>query len=556
MQLLRAIAESPAPNLGTTPAKAEAKAKAKAKEKETIFSQAAGSPSVNSNKIDAMFLQRNKSRAASSTTNGKGKDAGAVGKYRAWKGKGSRAEKETATSTTAGAGKRAKVANSNVNVSAAGAHHGAAAAAAAAAAAKAAATTAVATIASPAASRKRPRSSPESGGASAGSVNPFKAFGHRSRPPPPSPSSRLGVTAAAIKGGSPPSTPFPASSRGDVGLDPLLHENGDVEGHFAVAPTPSSSTAKRSRSSPKATTTMTSTPSPSSSRGGDGSVTSPVLLVDLSQEEDEEVEDAQGGGKREPADASAGALVEVVEVEGSKSRPEAVGGVPGGGGDGASSLTLSPGLLRQGGASREVGESPDAGTDSDDVFDVELGECEGKDGGEGDGERKGRKGEEGEKARLFASTLFFMVSSNTGRVHLYKKQEEEGGLGLDGSFEDEEDKKPQHCRLVALSVLCIFGQWAGGQGRSAFSPPISVFLWSSRYDSSLQFPRVSESQVRTDRGVDICVLRLSHLRIRSLGGGIASFPLLTEALARGTKSSPPQSCHCSLGLFQWLDGLD
>lgn len=54
-------------------------------------------------------------------------------------------------------------------------------------------------------------------------------------------------------------------------------------------------------------------------------------------------------------------------------------------------------------------------------------------------------GKEEEEARR----LFFLVSANTGRVHVYKQAEGDAG-GLDDSF-DEEQGRPQHCRC-AVSV--------------------------------------------------------------------------------------------------------
>lgn len=286
-------------------------------------------------------------------------------------------------------------------------------------------------------------------------------------------------------------------------------DSGVEECDFAVAPKPTRSTNTRPSSSSSSSdggvigaphNATTSTPS-SSSRGGDGSVASPVLplLVDLSQDdEDNEIEndeDAPGGGNDEPIedDASAGALVEHERergpVEESESRLERVRGDdvddvddPAGG----NAAPSSPVML----GSTDEGRGPDAGGNADvdvdgdgdvkDVFDVELVGDEEGGGGKRERKRKGRDGEgeerEGEEERQLANMLFFLVSSNTGRVHVYKKQDDkEEDLdedSFDFDFGDEEDKRPQHCRLVALFFLLLPVVW--GQGRITYSPQTMV----------------------------------------------------------------------------------
>lgn len=252
-------------------------------------------------------------------------------------------------------------------------------------------------FASPAVCRKRPRSSPRSGDASTDSGNPFKTYGHYSRPPPPSPSSRLGVDVGS---------PTPAS-----GVHLSQGAGEDVASMIASTPATNRSTARGTPETP--------------SQGGDGNVASPVLLVDLSQEDE-----GSGEGAGKPENVSR--LTE--ELHGSQSRPEALAGAAAREDDDAPSITWSA----------------DCRSSGDNVFDLEHG----KSVTEG-GQQMDREAEE----QLLASKLFFLVSSNTGRVHVYKKEEEReegGGSGLsDDGFDDEEETKPQHARLVSLGgVLC------------------------------------------------------------------------------------------------------
>lgn len=235
-------------------------------------------------------------------------------------------------------------------------------------------------------SHKRPRSSPESSDAATGSRNPFATYGHFSRPPPPSPSSRLGVNVG-----------LPAS-----GVD-LSQDGGEDTACAAVTP----AFSRTARGTPE-----------TSSRGRDGSVSSPALLVDLSQA-DEEGEDAE---KLENVHG------ESEELRDSPPRPEALTGTATRGGDDSPSLMLS--------STRR--SSVDGIADSEHAKSVAKG---------------GREDQEAEE-QLLASKLFFVVSCNTGRVHVYKKEEQEDdSSGFDYGFDDEEETKPRHCR----SDGCRFG---------------------------------------------------------------------------------------------------
>lgn len=69
---------------------------------------------------------------------------------------------------------------------------------------------------------------------------------------------------------------------------------------------------------------------------------------------------------------------------------------------------------------------------------------------EGQGDKESEEGEgnvedEVEWDILLASKLSFLVSGNTGRVHVYQEQGDDGD-GLDDSF-GEEDRRPLHCRF-------------------------------------------------------------------------------------------------------------
>lgn len=256
-------------------------------------------------------------------------------------------------------------------------------------------------FASPAVSRKRARSSPESGDAATGSRNPFTAYGHYSRPPPPSPSSRLGLAV------------------GSLASDVDLSQDGAEDD---AAPTAVTSAPRR---------TARDTPE-TSPRGGDGSVSSPVSLVDLSQ-----ADEGDGDGPDKPENVPGASE----ELRDSPSRPEAL-----------ASEALTPEALA-GAGTREDDDAPspvllpERGSTGGGAFDSEHGTSV------VEGKRHDRGAEQ-----LLASKLFFLVSGNTGRVHVYKKEEDEenDGSGFDYGLDGEEDAEPRHCRLVGcLSFFFI-----------------------------------------------------------------------------------------------------
>ncbi|CAM9093811.1 unnamed protein product, partial [Hapterophycus canaliculatus] len=346
-------------------------------------------------------------------------------------------------------------------------------------------------FASPAVSRKRPRSSPASGGTASASRsgNPFKAFGHRFRPPPPSPSSRLGVD-----GGSPP-PPLPPSpahfSAGgsnkrvgsaptapgvpkhvevspraglassqpaagdsvDVSVSADLSQSADEDSDdFAVTPSPSRRHLHRcGGTAGGAATSVISTSHKGEEEKEDESMSSPVLLVDLSQsaEENASLPSATHGagaaalvGEGPPSnlgDALPGAFSPTRPSEDDSRRFEEVsrgGGVAAARGnddDSFPSPFLPSGYLSSGGGG--YGDPTDA--------EQGKGDEEGRVGGEGEERRQGQEDEE--KQQLLASKLYFLVSANTGRVHVYKKEEDGQADCLSDSSDDDEDEKLQHC---------------------------------------------------------------------------------------------------------------
>lgn len=67
------------------------------------------------------------------------------------------------------------------------------------------------------------------------------------------------------------------------------------------------------------------------------------------------------------------------------------------------------------------------------------------------GETAGRVREEEEEEA--ARTLLFLVSANTGRVHVYRQARGGGDAdGLDDDSFDEDERRPQHCRWVGVWV--------------------------------------------------------------------------------------------------------
>lgn len=342
------------------------------------------------------------------------------------------------------------------------------------------------TFASPAVSRKRPRSSPESGSTASGSRsgNPFKAFEHRFRPPPPSPSSRLGIDGGSPKplpqsraysgastdeklvGGIPAASvvrsnaedfpqagvaschPAAAGDSRGVGVD-LSQSAGEDSDDFALTSTPT----RRRGTAVRAATSAAST----SHKGGDGSVSSPVSLVDLSQSAEEKTSlrstsrlagaatPVRDDAMNKPEEGCTGnfSLTHPGETDSRPCQEAPNGGAAASGTGNDEDCWRSP--LLSSGCPGEVehGDLGNAEQDGSDEGGAVGVEC--------DGGRHGEKEEENE--RLLASKLYFLVSANTGRVHVYKKEADRREEGLDDTF-DEEDGKPQHCRLVALLCLC------------------------------------------------------------------------------------------------------
>lgn len=376
-----------------------------------------------------------------------------------------------------GTGKGPKEMKAAVAMSAAYSLAGTCATATATATAAAGASVRDGTFASPAAraSRKRPRSSPPGSGdgdassaspasaSPAPSTNPFKAFGHRhgpspSRPLPPSPSSRLGLGVGSSSSESlTPSRRTPASSFA-VGLDVFdSSESGVGSDDDFESPAPKARRSSKGWTSTSTPTggkgggrvedrgaasnhpaaTVASVLSSSPPGGGCGSVSSPVLLVDLSQEEGDDDKYLSPSG----ALAGSGSVMEMDLGESQ----------PGGGalrGGTSSNITVAKNKQKKkldDGAPAGVLLSRSGGSGVG-VLSAELGggqACKGS----GDGEVEGEE-------ELLASRLCFLVSTNSGRVHVYKKEElkEEPGGGWGGdddgdAFDDEEDRKPQHCRL-------------------------------------------------------------------------------------------------------------
>eukprot|EP00752_Nemacystus_decipiens_P010050 g8960.t1 len=337
------------------------------------------------------------------------------------------------------------------------------------------------------------RSPPSSG-------NPFRAFGHRaSRPSPPSPSSRLGGGPFILRGavgtrlgrrgsgsasgsGSPPASRLsPASASSSSPLD-CSYDSGDGSESGFASPTPkarrgtSTSVGRinrggvrnrdRGSGAPGTMSMATATATEASSPGGDGSMSSPVFLVDLSQEN---VSDGKAKGSNKHRALAAGSSGEPGLELDLDLDLDLEHGID----HGHDESQPDPAEIKLGGASTEKenekknDRKDEASTAmllpwqenaTDQVFDEEGTEAEsGADEG-GPADRGGKTGEmedededEDEdgggkrKEKLLADKLCFLVSGYTGRVHVYKKPEE-GGLDDSFDFDDDEDRKPQHCR--------------------------------------------------------------------------------------------------------------
>ena len=170
--------------------------------------------------------------------------------------------------------------------------------------------------------------------------------------------------------------------------------------------------------------------SPERPKQGDGAASSPYTLVDLSSIENDEpsgVGAEEGGGLVEQCLLDSFSMT---PSEAPLSRESCAGGDTLEGADKPLSPPFSPSWGR--------GQSS-------------KNETEGEERGEKEDEEGGGVDKQDEKAGdiLLASKLSFLVSVNTGRVHVYQEQDNDGeAFGVNVSFE-EEDRRPLHCRLVA-----------------------------------------------------------------------------------------------------------
>ncbi|CAM9157600.1 unnamed protein product, partial [Laminaria digitata] len=249
--------------------------------------------------------------------------------------------------------------------------------------------------------RKRPRSSPGSAGATEDRLNPFTAYRLPS-PPPRSSSQSHGnsVSERCVK-----------SSRRESVFDLQEDSNDDDDIDFS-ATRKSGGTARGPIKTPKP---------------GDGGVSSPYTLVDLSGIEYDD--ESSGVSTEEGGDLAEQGLLEEFSTAPSEAP---LSQASSGGGDTlrGDDRTMSPPFSS--GCDRD--QSSKSGVEQE-----EQGEKEGEEGKEID-----KQDEEG-KEILLASKLSFLVSGNTGRVHVYQEQDDDDGDGLDDSFE-EEYRMPLHCR--------------------------------------------------------------------------------------------------------------
>ncbi|CAB1109509.1 unnamed protein product [Ectocarpus sp. CCAP 1310/34] len=466
-QLLRAIAESPvAPPSGSTSPKPN-----------NIFSQAATSSSA-----------KGKKKMSSSSPGARGDEGLAR-----WLGREEGRAKSPRTGGGEGVGKGARKTTTMMSMDSPPGTSGAA-------------------TASPVVSRKRPRSSPPGSGNAHGSLgNPFEAYGHNCRPcrPPPPPSSRLGVDSGSRPpievalvgagsdddesdsisagasgqtevgsqdpppggGGSGASAQAEASPRrvaaGGAGSD--LSQSGDDGSDFAVTPTPCRRGTRGVGGS--GGTDRSGRPSPH----GDGSLCSPFMLVDLSQHAEEEGSAAaaarvsgrtkggggeRGGGRGGDVEGGGGGGVEEGEIRrrGGGGRGGAGRGGAGAGTPGRNTEVLPSALTEGEAAAGEGDDAPSLALSSDCLSPAgDRGPDAGQDRGGSEGVGGGDRGGEELLQLKAAKRLYFLVSGNTGRVHVYKKvggDDEDGncsgggggGGGGGGVEDDEEEARPQHCR--------------------------------------------------------------------------------------------------------------
>lgn len=255
------------------------------------------------------------------------------------------------------------------------------------------------------ATRKRPRSSPGSANDAKGRKNPFTAY--RLPSPPPSQSSSKSHDGADQQGakGSRRWSAFdvPEDSDNDIDFTAIRKSGGRVRGP------------------------------PETPKEGDGVVSSPYALVDLSGIEDDEPSGvaAEEGGK--PVEQGLLETFSRAPSEAPLSQEPFGGGDTLGGDAKTPSPSFSPGCDRDQSRKNRTEEE-------------EHGEKEDEE------EREIEKQDEKGRYILLASKLSFLVSGNTGRVHVYQEQDHGGdGFGLDGSFE-QEDRRPLHCRLVVSTM--------------------------------------------------------------------------------------------------------
>ena len=253
--------------------------------------------------------------------------------------------------------------------------------------------------------RKRPRPSPGSADATKGRRNPVIAYRLPSPSPRSSRASRNGTNERCAK-----------SSRRESVFDTPEYNDEDID--FTAL----RKSGGRVRGSPKMP------------KQGDGGVSSPYTLVDLSGIEDGE---STGVGTEEGGEPAKQGLLESFSMVPSEASLSQSCGQSRGGGDTfrGDDKTLSPSFSP--GCDR--GHLSERGDEEE-----EQGENEDAEGREIDSQNQ-----EGTEI-LLANKLSFLVSSNTGRVHVYQEQDNDGDC-LDDFFE-EEDRRPLHCRLVVSTL--------------------------------------------------------------------------------------------------------
>lgn len=303
--------------------------------------------------------------------------------------------------------------------------------------------------------RKRPRSSPGPADATKGRGNPFTAYRLPSPPPRSSSKSRNGATERYTKSSRGWSvfdipedsddddidfTVFPKSG-GKLRGSPTTPKQGDGGGRAWSSGRKSVYDMMQEDSDDDIDFTAIRKsggrvrgPTERSKQGG-GGVSSPYTLVDLSNIEDDEPSAVGAKKGREPAEQSFLDGFSMTPSEAPLSRESCGGGDTLRGDDKPSSPPFSLSWGRD-----QSGKS----------------ETEGEERGEKEDEEEGRVDKQDEEGGdiLLASKLSFLVSVNTGRVHVYQEQDDDrDGFGVDDSF--EEDRRPLHCRLVASTIARV-----------------------------------------------------------------------------------------------------